>query len=114
MIQGFDIEVVIQSIIEEILNIKLLSMIIYTNSQLLYNYLMKLSSIQEKRLMVNLICLQQLYEKRKIMENRQIDGNSNPINTMTKAKPCAALKKLIDTNIISLNTTKRVKQMNGT
>lgn len=53
--------------------------------------------------MVDLICFRQSYECREIIEIRWIDGNSNLVDAMTKAKPCAVLQELIDTNTISLN-----------
>lgn len=57
MVHGFDNGAVIKLITEEILDIKLLLMIVYTNSKLLYDCLVKLGSTQEKQLMVDLICL---------------------------------------------------------
>ena len=110
MIHGFDAGAVIKSTTEKILDIKLLPMIVYTDSKLLYNCLVKLGSIQEKRLMVDLMCFQQSYKRREIMEIRWIDGNSNPADAMTKAKPCVALKELTDINTISLNTTRWVER----
>lgn len=44
MVQVFDIGAVIKLTTEKVFNIKLLSMIVYTNSKLLYNYLVKLGS----------------------------------------------------------------------
>ena len=104
MIKEFDVRAVIKSTTKEIFDIKLLPMIVCTDSKLLYNYLVKLGSTQENRLMVDIICLRQLYKRREIMEIRWINRNSNLANAMTKAKPCAALQELIDTNTISLNT----------
>ena len=65
---------------------------------------MKLENTQKKRLMIDVMCLRQSYERREIMKIKWIDGNSNPIDTMTKTKSCSALKDLIDTNTINLNT----------
>ena len=79
-------------------------MIVYTDSKLLYDRLVKLSNTQEKRLIVDIIFLRQLYQQRKIIEIKWIDKNSNPADAITKAKPCAALQELINTNTISLNT----------
>ena len=70
MLQGFDVGAVIKSTTEEILDIKLLPMIVCINSKLLYNCLVKLGSTQEKRLIVDIICLRQLYKRRKIMKIR--------------------------------------------
>ncbi len=78
-------------------------MIVYTNWKLLYDCLVKLGSNQEKRLMIDLMCLWQSYERREIMEIKWIDGNSNPADAMTKAKPCAILQDLININTISLD-----------
>lgn len=58
MVQGFDIGAVIKLTTEKILDIKLLLMIVCTNSKLLYDCLIKLGNTQEKRLIVDLICLQ--------------------------------------------------------
>lgn len=42
--------------------------------------------------------LRQSYERDEIDEVRWINGDSNPADGMTKAKPCGALRELIDTN----------------
>ena len=67
-------------------------MIVCINSKLLYNCLVKLGSTQEKRLIIDLMCLRQSYERRKIKEIRLIDRNNNPADSRTKAKPCAILQ----------------------
>ena len=59
--------------------------------------------------MVDLMCLRQAYERREVAEIKWIDGNSNPADAMTKSKPCQALKNLIDTNCIRLQTEEWVK-----
>ena len=41
--------------------------------------------------MINVICLQQAYEQRQIMEVKQINREANPTDAITKGKPCAAL-----------------------
>lgn len=82
-----------------------LPMIICTDSKSLYDCLVKLGSTQEKRLMVDVMCLRQSYERREIMEIKWIDGNSNPADAMTKAKPCRALQDLINTNTINFTTS---------
>ena len=106
MVQGFDDKAVIKRTIEKIFEIKLLPIIVCTNSKLLYNCLVKLSNTQAKQCMVYLIYLRQSYERRKIIKIRWIDRDNNLINAMTKAKLFAALQKMIDTNTISLNTIK--------
>ena len=48
--------------------------------------------------MINVICLHQLYKRRKIAKVKWINRDGNPIDTITKSKPLLALKRLIDTN----------------
>ena len=48
--------------------------------------------------MINVIYLHQLYERREIAKVKWIDGDSNPIDTITKSKPSLALKRLININ----------------
>lgn len=57
MIYGFDVGAKIKSTTEEIFDIRLLPMIVCTDSKSLYDCLVKLGSTQEKRLMVDLMCL---------------------------------------------------------
>jgi len=56
--------------------------------------------------MVDLMCLQQLYKRREIVEIKWINGGSNPTDAITKLKPYQALKDLININIIKLQVTK--------
>ena len=58
------------------------------------------------------MCLYQLYERREITEVKWINGNSNPTDSMTKSKASTALKKLIDTNYLELQTMEWVKRTN--
>lgn len=104
MAHGFDAGAVIKSTVEKILNTPL-PLVACIDSKSLYECLVKLGSTQEKRLMIDLMCLRQSYERREIMEIKWIDGNSNPADAMTKAKPCQALQQLIDTNVINLKAS---------
>jgi hypothetical protein len=70
MANGFDTGSVIKSIIEKILNIPSLLMILLTDSRSLYDCLVKLGITSEKRLMIDLMCLRQSYERREITEIR--------------------------------------------
>jgi hypothetical protein len=110
MIKNFDVEAIIKSIIEHILKLKnSLSLILLTDSKSLYDCLVKLDTIAEKRLMIDLMCLRQSYERREIAEIKWIDENINSADAMTKSKLCNVLIKLIDTNIIELKITEWVK-----
>ena len=110
MAHGFDAGAAIKSTIEAILQIRL-PLILCTDSKSLYDCLVKLGTTQEKRLMVDLMCLRQSYERREITEVRWIDGNNNPADAMTKSKPCPALKDLIDTNTINIQATEWVERV---
>jgi hypothetical protein len=82
---GFDIGAIIKSTLEKILQIETLSLLLYTDSKSLYGCLVKLGTTQEKRLMVNLMCLRQSYERREITEIKWIDEDNNPANAITKS-----------------------------
>jgi hypothetical protein len=108
MAYGFDTGTAIKTTVEKILGLKKLPLTVYTNSKWLYECLVKLGTTQEKRLMVDIMCLRQAYERRQITEIVWIDRNSNPADAMMKSKPCQALHDLINTNRISLKTTSRL------
>ena len=79
-----------------------LLLVLCTNSKLLYECLVKLGTTQEKRLIIDIICLRQAYERKEIVEVKWIKGESNPANAITKSnfKSSNALKRLIDTNTL--------------
>ena len=110
MAHGFDIGATIKSTVEKILQIDVLPLILCTDSKSLYDCLVKLGTTQEKRLMIDLMCLRQSYERREIAEIKWIDGDSNPADAMIKAKPCQALRDLINTNTIKLKTAEWVER----
>jgi len=99
MAHGFNIGAVVKSIVNRALEIDL-PLVIYIDSKSLYECLVKLGTTQEKRLMINVMCLRQAYKRREIAEVKWIKGESNPADSMTKLKPTNALKRLIDTNTI--------------
>jgi hypothetical protein len=102
---GFDTAAAIKSTITQLLHLtEPLPLIICTDSKSLYDCLVKLSTTQEKRLMIDLMCLRQSYERQEITEVRWIEGNSNPADAMTKSKPCRALEELINTNKLRIES----------
>jgi hypothetical protein len=56
------------------------------------------------------MCLYQAYERYEITEVKWISGNDNPADAMTKAKPCQALKALIDMNKLDLKVNEWVER----
>ena len=67
------------------LDIPLPPTIVYTDSYSLYECLVKLGTIKEKRLMIDIIALRQSYERRELTEVRWINRQDNPADIMTKA-----------------------------
>ena len=86
-----------------------------TNSKSLYECLVKLGITQEKRLMIDVMCLRQAYKRREIVKVKWIKGNSNLANAMTKlkSKSSNALKRLIDTNIYNQMWMNRSNAIKG-
>jgi hypothetical protein len=56
MAYGFDIGGLVKTIINRILEIEVL-LVVYIDSKSLYEYLVKLGTIREKRLIINVMCL---------------------------------------------------------
>jgi hypothetical protein len=52
------------------------------------------------------MCLYQAYKQRKITKVKWISSNNNLANAITKAKPCQALKTLININKLDLKVNK--------
>ncbi|KHJ31429.1 hypothetical protein EV44_g4268 [Erysiphe necator] len=117
MAHGFDMGIAIKTTMNAMLR-REISMYLCTDSKSLYECISKLGTTQEKRLMIDILCLRESYERREITELRWIAGNTNPADAMTKSKACPALKNLIDNNYINLNEAtlkwvERVQDRNG-
>jgi hypothetical protein len=78
----------------------------------LYKCLVKLGITQEKRLIIDVMCLCQAYERREIAKVKWIKGELNPTDAITKSnsKSSNALKRLIDTNILQLDVEEWVER----
>jgi hypothetical protein len=109
MAHGFDMGVSVKSTVDRALQIDL-PLVVCTDSKSLYECLVKLGTTQEKRLMIDVMCLRQAYERREIAEVKWIKGNSNPADAMTKAKPSNALTQLLDTNTLQLDVEEWVER----
>ena len=112
MVHGFDMGASIKATIEKMLEIDL-PLVLCTDSRSLYDCLVKLGTTQEKRLMIDVMCLRQAYERREIAEVKWIDGDTNPADSMTKSKPSGALRTLIDTNKIQIGEKEWVERTGG-
>lgn len=77
MSYGFDISVAIKTTFDKILGISV-PIILCTDSKSLYDCLVKLGTTAEKRLMIDIMCLRQAYERREIAEVKWIRGSTNP------------------------------------
>ena len=99
LIHKFNFEAALKTTIKKILRFNI-SLIVYTDFRFLYQCLMKLKTIEKKRLMIDVMNLRQSYERREITEIKWIDENNNSIDVMIKSKIIFVLKILIDTNNI--------------
>lgn len=71
-----------------------------TNSKSIYEYMVRVNHTGEKRLLIGLAMLRQVYERRKISQVMWIPAHQNPPDALTKAKPNNSLNELIDNNRI--------------
>jgi hypothetical protein len=105
MVKGVDIAIAINTIIRMInkqLGFPQTPIVVCTDSYSLYKCLVKLSTTEEKRLMIDIMALRQSYKRREITEIRWIDGKDNPADAMTKSTPNKTLEKFIDFNQLSI------------
>jgi hypothetical protein len=113
MIHDFDVDSVLKSILIKMLDV-VVSLTFVTNSKFLYDCLIRLDIIVEKRLMIDVMILRQFYERREITEIIWIHGINNSVDSMIKIKSSTALKTMIDINKINLNITEWVKRARKT
>ena len=59
------------------------------------------------------MCRCQAYKRKQITKVKQINRDTNPIDTMTKGKPYTALLQLININRVKLQAVGWVKQINS-
>jgi len=98
------------NIIMKQINLLSISLVVCTNSYSLYEYIVKLGTTREKRLMIDIMALREMYERRELVDMRWISGNSNPADAMTKGSPNKAMQKLIDNNQLTVNVEGWVKR----
>jgi hypothetical protein len=98
---AFAITTTINSIAEQ-LGKQDLPLVVCTDSFSLYECIVKLGTTKEKRLMIDIMALRQMYEKRELIDVRWIEGKDNPADAMTKTTPNTALKRFLDTNEVDV------------
>ena len=105
MVNGFDLGLALMTTLKAItktLHLKPIPLVICTDSHSLCQCLTKLGTLNEKRLMIDVMALRQSYERREIEEIRWINGADNPADAMTKSSPNQALTRFIDNNELSI------------
>jgi hypothetical protein len=101
IVYGVDIVIAIGTTINKITNrlrLPKAPIIVCINSLFLYECFVKLETIKEKRLMIDIMILRQTYERQKVFDIRWIDDNNNPANAIIKADPNRALEQLVTIN----------------
>ncbi|KAF1974413.1 hypothetical protein BU23DRAFT_579836 [Bimuria novae-zelandiae CBS 107.79] len=101
IVSGVDIAIAILTtlkIIIERLGLPSIPLVIYTDLYSLYECLVKLSTTNEKRLIIDIIALRQSYERH------------NPANALTKATLNRALKQFINSNMLLIRVEGSVQR----
>jgi hypothetical protein len=117
MAEGVNMAVAIGTTIDRIiakLSAPSVPIVVCTNSLSLYECLIKLGTIKEKRLIINIMAIRQTYERQKMRNIRWINNRNNPADAITKGTPNHAFKKLINTNRLILRLQGWIKRDNKT
>ncbi|KUJ23399.1 uncharacterized protein LY89DRAFT_703903 [Mollisia scopiformis] len=87
------------------------------DSRSLYDCIVKLSTTTEKRLMIDIIALQQAYDVRDLDKVKWIVNDDNPVDAITKGTPNKSFTTSLDTNKLTVrlkgwvDRRKKEKQM---
>jgi hypothetical protein len=113
MVGGVDMAHAVATTLQKIteqLDLPAMPVVVCTDSYSLYECLVKLGSTKEKRLMIDLMALRQMYERRELFEIRWINGHDNPADAMTKGNSNTALETFINTNKLRIRVEGWVKR----
>ncbi|KAF2192832.1 hypothetical protein K469DRAFT_731253 [Zopfia rhizophila CBS 207.26] len=80
------------------LNLPQINTIICTDSYSLYKYLVKLGTTKEKRLIIDIMALQESYKRWELYKIRWINRADNLANAFIKRNSNSLLKRFINTN----------------
>jgi hypothetical protein len=72
--------------------------------------LVKFGITQEKRLIINILALRQLYKRKKIAEIRWIHNRDNPANAFIKVTANSSLKQLVSTNKLVVRMEEHIEK----
>jgi hypothetical protein len=72
--------------------------------------LVKLGTTQEKRFMIDILALRQLYKRKKIAKIRWIYNRDNPADALTKATANSSLKQLVSTNKLVVRMEEHIER----
>ena len=113
MVTSVDIAYAIATIVKMItdqLDLPTIPTIVCIDLYLLYKCLVKLGTTKEKRLIIDIMVLQELYKHRELYEIQWINRQDNPTDAMTKSNANRALETLIDTNSLTIHVEGWVKR----
>jgi hypothetical protein len=109
MVAGANIVFVIGltlKLITKQLGLPKIPIIVCIDSYSLYEYLVKLGTTKEKRLIIDIIAFRQSYEHKKLLEICWINRTNNPADIITKATPNKILESFINTNELRVRIKK--------
>jgi hypothetical protein len=86
--------------------------IIYIDLRLLYNYLVRLGTIDKKRLIINIMSLREVYKRKEIFKVWWIKGRDNLVNTYIKKILNRALERLIFINTLKIRVEVYIEYLN--
>ena len=103
MAHDFDLAIAIKAVINTILE-QSIPLAIYTDSKSLYNSLVSLNTVTEKRLLIDLRVLRESYKYRELVDVFWIPAPQSPANSRTKplSKVNGVLNRLITINRLEL------------
>ena len=99
---GFAITATVNMIMKQI-HLSPIPLVVCTDSYSLYECIVKLGTTREKRLMIDIMALREMYKRRELVDMRWINGSSNLADAIIKALPNKAIQQLINSNQLTIN-----------
>ena len=92
------------------LELPIIPIIVCTNLFSLYKCLVKLGTTKEKRLIINIMALQQSYKQWELFKIQWINSQDNPADVMMKANTNKTLETFVNTNTLCVQVKDWVKR----